>query len=85
MPTAPAAPALFETTTGCLSARSSAGGSARAVRSAMPPGGNGTTMVIGRVGYGSWAPAGATSGVAASDATASRMAENARIIQASMA
>src|SRR5688500_20386726 len=56
-PTAPAAPGLFVTTTACFSVRSSAAASGRAVRSAMPPGGNGTTTVIGRVGYGSSAEA----------------------------
>src|ERR671919_1390696 len=59
LPTAPAAPALLAMTTGCLTRRSSAAASGRAVRSAMPPGGNGTTMVMGRLGYGSWPAAGA--------------------------
>src|SRR6185436_14915932 len=58
VPTPPPAPALLVTTTGCLTSRSMAAASGRAVRSAMPPGGNGTTIVIGRVGYGSWAATG---------------------------
>ena len=57
IPTAPAAPALLETTTGCLSTRSSAAASGRPVRSATPPGGNGLTSVMGRFGYCSWARA----------------------------
>jgi hypothetical protein len=39
--------------TGCLRIRSSALATGRAVLSASPPGGNATTMDIGRVGYGS--------------------------------
>src|SRR6185369_5994399 len=54
IPTAPAAPVLFTTTTGFLSTFSSAAATGRAVRSATPPGGKGTTMVIGRSGYFSW-------------------------------
>src|SRR2546426_6807346 len=55
MPTAPAAPVLFTTPTGFYSTFSIAAATGRAVRSATPPGGNGATIVIGRVGYGSWA------------------------------
>src|SRR5688572_9064459 len=58
MPTAPAAPGLLVITTGCLSARSSAEASGRPVRSAWPPGGNGLTIVTGRVGKGSCAETG---------------------------
>src|ERR671913_158368 len=59
MPTAPAAPGLLLITTGCLSTRSSATASGRAVRSAWPPGGNGLTIVTGRVGKVSCAETGA--------------------------
>src|SRR5580765_5847731 len=51
MPTAPAAPVLFTTTTGFFRTFSSAAATGRAVRSATPPGGKGATMVIGRSGY----------------------------------
>src|SRR5215475_8358690 len=57
MPTAPAAPDLLVITTGCLSRRSSEEARGRPVRSAWPPGGNGLTIVIGRAGNGSSAPA----------------------------
>src|SRR4029450_1951463 len=60
MPTAPAAPVLLTTPTGFLSVRSSAAATGRAVRSATPPGGNGTTMLRGREGNGSWATAAVT-------------------------
>src|SRR5947207_1068130 len=52
MPTAPAAPDLFTSTTGCLRMRSSGPTRGRIVRSARPPGGNGLTTVMGRVGCG---------------------------------
>src|SRR5262245_64431159 len=55
MPTAPAAPVLFTTPTGDLRTFSMAAATGRAVRSATPPGGNGATSVIGRVGNASWA------------------------------
>src|SRR4029453_13666655 len=51
MPTAPAAPVLFTTTTGFLSTFSKAAATGLAVRSATPPGGKGAAMVIGRSGY----------------------------------
>src|SRR5882724_2105335 len=51
MPTAPAAPVLFTTTTGFFRTFSSAAATGRAVRSATPPGGKGATMVTGRSGY----------------------------------
>ena len=50
MPTPPPAPALFSTITGCFSMRPIASASGRAVMSATPPGGNGTTIVTGFVG-----------------------------------
>jgi hypothetical protein len=50
MPSAPPAPALFSTTTLCLSSRASASATGRATVSATPPGGNGTTIVTGRSG-----------------------------------
>jgi hypothetical protein len=50
MPTAPAAPVLFTTPTGFFSVRSKAAATGRAVRSATPPGGKGTTIEIGRDG-----------------------------------
>src|SRR6266480_3083791 len=53
MPTAPAAPGLFARMTGCFRMRSSEEASGRPVRSAWPPGGNGLTIVMGRVGNGS--------------------------------
>src|SRR5574341_583946 len=55
IPTAPAAPVLFTTITGLFSTFSMAAATGRAVRSATPPGGNGATRLIGRVGNGSWA------------------------------
>ena len=51
LPTAPAAPGLLTTTTGCFRMRSSAAATGRAVLSARPPGGNATTIETGRVGY----------------------------------
>src|SRR5438105_12961402 len=51
MPTAPAAPVLFTTTTGFFKTFSRAAATGRAVRSATPPGGKGATTVIGRSGY----------------------------------
>ena len=50
MPTAPPAPVRFTTTTGCLSVFSICAASGRPTMSATPPGGNGTTMVIGSRG-----------------------------------
>src|SRR5215470_8273568 len=57
MPTAPAAPVLFTTTTGFLRIFSIDAATGRAVKSATPPGGNGATIVIGRSGNFSWARA----------------------------
>src|SRR3990172_10488185 len=57
MPTAPAAPVLFTTPTGFFSTFSISAATGRAVRSATPPGGNGATTVIGRLGNVSCAPA----------------------------
>src|SRR6266850_429101 len=51
MPTAPAAPVLFTTTTGFFRTFSRAAATGRAVRSATPPGGKGATMLTGRSGY----------------------------------
>src|SRR5262245_25618861 len=50
IPTAPAAPVLLTTPTGVLRIFSSEAATGRAVRSATPPGGNGATSVMGRVG-----------------------------------
>src|SRR6266850_3405326 len=61
MPTAPAAPDLLVITTGCLMTFSIDAASGRPVRSAWPPGGNGLTIVIGRLGNISSAPAGPAS------------------------
>src|SRR5262245_711617 len=55
MPTAPPAPVRFTTTIGCLSVFSICEASGRPTMSATPPGGNGTTMVIGLAGYASCA------------------------------
>ncbi len=64
MPMPPPAPALFSTTIFCFSVFSIATAVGRPVRSATPPGGNGTIIVIGFDGYASCAkPA-----IAASDA-----------------
>src|SRR5882724_1227574 len=76
MPTAPDAPDLLARMTGCLRTRSIAAASGRPVRSAWPPGGNGLTMVIGRLGYGSCA----TAGPATSDATIATFARRARLM-----
>src|SRR5688572_9397912 len=57
MPTAPAAPDLLTSSTGCLRIRSMAAARGRLVRSTWPPGGNGLTIVIGRPGNGSSARA----------------------------
>src|SRR5436190_13227599 len=50
-PTAPAAPDLVSTTTGCFSSGSSAAAKGRPTTSTAPPGGNGLTSVTGREGY----------------------------------
>src|SRR5215510_4475587 len=56
MPTTPLAPALFSTTTGCPIDSLIFCASVRPVRSEAPPGANGTTSLIGFVGYdGVWA------------------------------
>src|SRR5437763_9522542 len=49
-PTAPAAPDLVSTTTGCFSNGSSAAANGRPTTSTAPPGGNGLTSVTGRDG-----------------------------------
>src|SRR5262249_165513 len=67
-PTAPAAPALFSRTTGCLNTASSAASSGRVIVSLTPPGGNGLIIVMARVGYASCARARPPASVAA-DAT----------------
>ena len=51
MPTAPAAPGLFTTATGCLRDFSRPAATGRAVRSATPPGGKGTMIWMGLEGY----------------------------------
>src|SRR6185295_10554554 len=78
MPTAPAAPVLFTTPTGFFSAFSIAAATGRAVRSATPPGGNGATTVIGREGYGSWAPATTGTAIARARAAARRRRDRIR-------
>src|SRR6185295_2140467 len=57
MPTAPAAPDLFVSTTGCFRTFWSAATNGRPERSAWPPGGYGLTIVIVRDGNGSSAAA----------------------------
>src|SRR4051812_19369899 len=59
MPMPPPAPALFSMITGCFRKRLIASAAGRATMSATPPGGNGTIMVIGLLGYASWASNGA--------------------------
>src|SRR5256885_11125967 len=76
MPAAPAAPDLLVRMTGCLSARSMAAASGRPVRSAWPPGGNGLTIVIGRLGNDSCAMAGA----ATSNGAIATLARRARLM-----
>ena len=55
MPMPPPAPARFSMTTGTLSTRDIASATGRATISATPPGGKGTTIVIGFDGYASCA------------------------------
>src|SRR5262245_22555409 len=56
-PMMPPAPPLFSMTTVWPSSLDNGSISSRAVRSTPPPGGNGTMILIGRLGYLSWAPA----------------------------
>src|SRR5689334_11473944 len=51
MPSAPPAPVRLTITTGCFSDFSIMAASGRPTMSATPPGGNGTTIVIGWAGY----------------------------------
>src|SRR3954462_8492269 len=57
MPAAPEAAGTLRPGTGCFSRRSITAETGRAVWSATPPGGKGTTRLIGRAGYSSCAPA----------------------------
>ena len=54
-PTAPAAPALVSTTTGCLKIGSSADAAGRVTMSLAPPGGNALRIVMAREGNASCA------------------------------
>ena len=56
MPRAPPAPLRFSTITDCFNSRASASATGRATVSATPPGGNGTTIVIGLSGQLDCAP-----------------------------
>jgi hypothetical protein len=52
----PPAPARFSITTGWPKSRDMASATGRATKSAKPPGGKGTIMVMERVGQVLWAP-----------------------------